>query len=412
MAGQRVLAIVLAGGAGQRLAPLTADRATSAVPFGGVYRLVDFALSNLVNAGVRRICVLTQYKSHSLNRHLATTWQLSSLLDNYVTPVPAQQRLGPHWQAGSADAIYQSLNLIYTDRPDLVVVVGADHVYRMDPAQMISQHMASGAGVTVAALPVAGMQAAGLGVMRAAPGGHRIEAFWEKPANPPGRPGHPDQVLASMGIYVFTTGVLVEALTKDAADDGSRHSIGGDIIPMLVRERTADVYDFRNNKVPGANAYDRGYWRDVGTLDSYFTAHMDLCATVPKFNLYNDRWPILTHSPAQPPAKFVRDDGDRVGRAISSLVSNGVIVSGGLVRNCVLSPGARVDSWSRVDRTVILHNSRIGRHAIVHNAILDENVTVLEGATVGVDKQRDRARGLTVSSGGITVADKGQVISP
>ncbi|MGE5292659.1 MAG: glucose-1-phosphate adenylyltransferase [Micromonosporaceae bacterium] len=412
MTGKRVLGIVLAGGAGKRLAPLTAHRSQSAVPFGGVYRLVDFALSNLVNAGIRRICVLTQYKSHSLDRHLAIAWRLSSLLDDYVMPVPAQQRLGPHWQAGSADAIYQSLNLIDHDRPDLVVVCGADHVYRMDPAQMIGQHTAWGAGVTVAALPVPRTEAAGFGVVQTTPGGHRIEAFWEKPADPPDRPGRPGQALASMGIYVFGRDVLVEALTKDAADEGSRHSIGGDIIPMLVRERTAHAYDFLQNEVPGAGPRDRGYWRDVGTIDSYFAAHMDLCATVPKFNLYNDRWPILTHVPAQPPAKFVHNDGDRVGRAINSVVSNGVIVSGGLVRNSILSPGTRIDSWSLLDRAVILDNSRVSRHAIVHNAILDKNVTVLEGATVGVDKQRDRARGLVVSSGGITVVGTGQVVPP
>jgi glucose-1-phosphate adenylyltransferase len=400
----------LAGGAGKRLAPLTAHRSQSAVPFGGVYRLVDFALSNLVNAGFRRICVLTQYKSLSLDRHLATAWRLSSLLDDYVMAVPAQQRLGPHWQAGSADAIYQSLNLIDHDRPDLVVVCGADHVYRMDPAQMIGQHTAWGAGVTVAALPVPRMEAAGFGVVHTTPGGHRIEAFWEKPADPPGRPGHPGQGLASMGIYVFARDVLVEALTKDAADAGSRHSIGGDIIPTLVQQRAAHAYDFLQNEVPGADPGDRGYWRDVGTLDSYFDAHMDLCATVPKFNLYNDRWPILTRVPAQPPAKFV--DGDGVGRAVNSAVSNGVIVSGGLVRNSVLSPGTRIDSWSRVDRAVILHNSRVSCHAIVQNAILDKNVTVLEGATVGVDKERDRARGLTVSSGGITVVGTGQQVAP
>jgi glucose-1-phosphate adenylyltransferase len=412
MASQRVLGIVLAGGAGRRLAPLTAHRSQSAVPFGGVYRLVDFALSNLVNAGIRRICVLTQYKSLSLDRHLAIAWRLSSLLDDYVMSVPAQQRLGPHWQAGSADAIYQSLNLIDRDRPDLVVVAGADHVYRMDPAQMIGQHTAWGAGVTVAALPVPRTEAAGFGVVQTTPGGYRIEAFWEKPADPPGRPGHPDQALVSMGIYVFDRDVLVEALTKDAADEGSRHSIGGSIIPMLVQQRAAHAYDFPQNEVPGAGLRDRGYWRDVGTIDSYFDAHMDLCATVPKFNLYNDRWPILTHVPAQPAAKFVHDDGDRVGRAINSVVSNGVIVSGGLVRNSVLSPGSRIDSWSRVDRTVILQNSRVSRHAVVHNAILDKNVTVQEGATVGVDKQRDRARGLVVSSGGITVVGRGQVVQP
>lgn len=412
MTGKRVLGIVLAGGAGRRLAPLTAHRSQSAVVFGGVYRLVDFALSNLVNAGFRRICVLTQYKSLSLERHLATAWRLSSLLDDYVMAVPAQQRLGPYWQAGSADAIYQSLNLIDRDRPDLVVVAGADHVYRMDPAQMIGQHTAWGSGVTVAALPVPRRQAAGFGVVQAVPGGHRIEAFWEKPADPPGRPGHQGQVLASMGIYVFTTGVLVEALMKDAADEHSRHSIGADIIPRLVRERAAYVYDFRQNEVPGAGSRDRGYWRDVGTIDSYFAAHMDLCATVPTFNLYNDRWPIRTRGPAQPPAKFAHNDGDRVGRAVNSVVSNGVIVSGGLVRNSILSPGTRIDNWSKVDRAVILHNSRVSRHAVVRDAILDKKVTVLEGATVGVDKQRDRARGLVVSSGGITVVGQGQVVPP
>jgi len=412
MAGHRVLGIVLAGGAGKRLAPLTADRAKSAVPFGGLYRVIDFALSNLVNGGIRRICVLTQYKSHSLNRHVSTTWRLSTLLDNYVTPVPAQQWLGPQWQVGSADAIYQSLSLIYSDRPDIVAVVGADHVYRMDPMQMIDQHEACGAGVTVAAIPVPRTQATDFGVVHTAPDSHRIEAFLEKPAEPPGRPGRPEEAFASMGHYIFDTDVLVEALKKDAADDASGHSMGGDIIPMLVRQGAAHVYDFTQNTVPGAEERDRGYWREVGTLDSYFSAHMDLCAVHPVFNLYNDRWPILTYVPPQPPAKFVHDDGDRAGRAINSVVSNGVIVSGGLVRNSVLSPGARVDSWSRVDRAVILHNSRVRRHAVVQDAILDKNVVVAEGATVGVDKEHDRARGLVVSDGGITVVGKGQLVLP
>ncbi|HEY7011106.1 MAG TPA: glucose-1-phosphate adenylyltransferase [Streptosporangiaceae bacterium] len=412
MAGKRVLGIVLAGGAGSGLAPLTAERAKAAVPFGGLYRVVDFALSNLVNGGIRRICVLTQYKSHSLDRHLATAWRLSSLLGDYVTPVPAQQWLGPHWQAGSADAIYQSLRVIHRDWPDLVAVCGADHVYRMDPVQMIDQHTAWGAGVTVAATGVPRAEAAGLGVVQAAPGGHRIEGFTEKPASPPGRPGHPGEAFASMGIYVFDADVLIEALTKDAADEASRHSIGGDIIPMLVRERAAHVYDFGQNQVPGAGARGGGYWRDLATLDAYFDAHMDLCAVHPVFSLYNDRWPILTQVAAQPPAKFVHEAGDRVGQAINSVVSNGVIISGGLVRDSVLSPGARVDSWSRVDRAVILNNARVSRRAVVQHAILDKNVTVLEGATVGVDKENDRARGLTVSPGGITVAGKGQVVAP
>ena len=410
MADRRVLGIVLAGGAGRRLSPLTADRAKPAVPFGGSYRLVDFALSNLVNAGCLRICVLTQYKSHSLDRHISTTWRMSSLLGNYVTPVPAQQRLGPQWFTGSADAIYQSLNLIYVDRPERVIVFGADHVYRMDPRQMIDQHVGAGAGCTVAAIRVPRLDATEFGVIHAAKDGHRIEEFLEKPADPPGLPDSPDEAYASMGNYLFDTDVLVDALRKDAANPASKHDMGGDIIPMMVANGLAQVYDFATNEVPGATERDRGYWRDVGTLDSYFDAHMDLCHVHPVFNLYNERWPIFTQVPSQPPAKFVHDSGDRVGRALDSLVSNGVIVSGGTVRESVLSPGVRVNSWSTVERAVILHNTIIGRRAVVRDAIIDKNVEVPEGAEVGVDKEHDKARGFVVSAGGITVVGKGQEV--
>ena len=410
MAKQRVLGIVLAGGEGKRLAPLTADRAKPAVPFAGLYRLIDFALSNLVNAGCLRVCVLTQYKSHSLDRHITTTWRMSALLGNYVTPVPAQQRLGPYWFTGSADAIYQSLNLITDEQPDVVVVVGADHVYRMDPQQIIDQHLANGAGVTVAAIPVPRAEATAFGVIEVARDGHTISAFLEKPADPPARPGSPGEALASMGNYVFSTDVLVDALRKDADDESSRHDIGGNLIPRLVRDGGADVYDFTTNKVPGAYPEDTGYWRDVGTLDAYYDAHMDLRSATPKFNLYNDRWPILTHVPSEPPAKFVHDDGDRVGRAIDSLVSNGVIVSGGLVRDSVLSPGVRVNSWATVERSIILDNTVIGRHAVVRDAIIDKHVVVPPSAEVGVDKEHDRARGFVVSDAGITVVGKGQAV--
>ncbi len=412
MAEPQVLAIVLAGGAGKRLAPLTDDRAKPAVPFGGLYRLIDFALSNLVNAGIRRICVLTQYKSHSLDRHVTTTWRLSSLLGNYVTPVPAQQRLGPHWYTGSADAIYQSLNLIFDDNPDIVAVFGADHVYRMDTTQMVDQHRAHGGGVTVAAIPVPREEAHGFGIIQTKADGRTIEAFLEKPADPPSIPGSPDHAYASMGNYVFDTAVLIDALRKDAVNDESRHDMGGDIVPMLVSQGCAQAYNFMENQVPGSEPRDLGYWRDVGTLDSYYDAHMDLCAVHPIFNLYNDKWPILTHIPSQPPAKFVHDSGDRVGRAINSVVSNGVIVSGGLVLDSVLSPGVRINSWSRVEQSVIMHNTRIGRYAVVKNAILDKNVDVPDGAVVGVDKEHDRARGFVVSPGGVTVVGKGQVVNP
>ena len=410
MRSPRVLGIVLAGGEGKRLSPLTADRAKPAVPFGGIYRLVDFVLSNLVNAGYLRIVVLTQYKSHSLDRHITTTWRMSTLLSNYITPVPAQQRLGPQWFRGSADAIHQSLNLVYDDEPDYVVVFGADHVYRMDPRQMVEQHIASGAGVTVAGIRVPRSEAAGFGVIQTAADGRRIEAFLEKPADPPGLPDSPDETFASMGNYVFTTAALLEAVKTDALDEASKHDMGGDIIPKLVTQGAAEVYDFRDNQVPGSSERDQGYWRDVGTLDSYYDAHMDLISVHPVFNLYNRWWPILTSTGAHPPAKFVHDSPGRVGSAIDSLVSPGVIVSGGVVRRSVLSPGVRVHSGAEVTGAVLMHGVDVGRGAKVGRAILDKNVVVWPGAEVGLDPDTDRARGFTVTDGGITVLGKGDQV--
>jgi glucose-1-phosphate adenylyltransferase len=396
-----VLGIVLAGGEGKRLMPLTADRAKPAVVFGGTYRLVDFVLSNLSNGGILRICVLTQYKSHSLDRHVSTTWRMSSLLGNYVTPVPAQQRLGPRWFLGSADAILQSLNLVYDEQPDYIAVFGADHVYRMDPRQMIEQHIEGGAGVTVAGIRVPRAEASAFGIIVPGGDGSRVESFVEKPADPPGLPGFPDQVYASMGNYVFTTKALVDALQQDADDQHSKHDMGGSILPALTERGQAQVYDFARNTVPGEPARERGYWRDVGTLDAYYEAHLDLIAEEPVFSLDNRDWPIYTHPGQRPPARFIAG-----GIANESIVSPGCVIRGQVTRS-VLSPGVLVGEGAVVQGSVLHDNVRVGRGAVVRGAVLDKNVDVPAGATVGVNPDRDREL-YRVSPGGVIALGKGQ----
>jgi glucose-1-phosphate adenylyltransferase len=393
-----VLGIVLAGGEGKRLWPLTADRAKPAVPFGGNYRLIDFVLSNLVNAGYIRICVLTQYKSHSLDRHITTTWRLSSMLGQYITPVPAQQRLGPRWYMGSADAIYQSLNLVYDERPEYIVVFGADHVYRMDPSQMVAQHIATGAGVTVAGIRVPRDQASAFGCIGADASG-RITEFLEKPADPPGTPDDPDVTFASMGNYVFTSDLLLSALRADSANHDSDHDMGGDVIPILADAGEAAVYDFADNVVPGATDRDCGYWRDVGTLDTYYESHMDLVSVHPVFNLYNQTWPIRTSMPPLPPAKFVQG-----GSAQESIVGAGSIVSAALVSHSVLSGDVVVEAGAHVEGSVLLPGVRVGKGAVVRRAILDKNVVIPDGAQVDAELDRER---YTVSGGGVVVLGKG-----
>ena len=318
-------------------------------------------------------------------------------------------RRGRRWFAGSADAIYQNFNLLYDERPKYVCVFGADHIYRMDPRQMVAQHIEGGAAVTVAAIRVPLDQAGEFGVIEAAEDGRTIAEFREKPADPVGLPDAPDHVFASMGNYVFTTEALIEALNADAVDEASNHDLGGDLIPALVASGDAQVYDFSRNEVPGTLERDRSYWRDVGTLDAFYEAHMDLISVDPVFNLYNMDWPILTWHEPLPPAKFVFADENRTGHAVDSMVCPGVVVSGGVVRRSVLSPGVRIHSYSEVEGSILMHGVDVGRGAVVRNAIVDKNVRIAENARVGVDLDRDRER-FVVSENGVVVIGKNAIV--
>lgn len=410
MSKPKVLAIVLAGGAGTRLQPLTADRAKPAVPFGGHFRLIDFALSNLVNSGYLQIVVLTQYKSHSLDRHISKTWRMSTLLGNYVTPVPAQQRKGEHWYRGSADAIYQSMNTIEDEKPDYLVIIGADNIYRMDFSQMLDEHIASGRPCSVAGIRQPLEMSSSFGVIDQENG--NVKGFIEKPETTKGLPDDPTKFLASMGNYIFTTKPLLEALEADANNPDSKHDMGGDIVPYFVEHGGVYCHDFINNKVPGATDRDADYWRDVGTLDAFYEAHMDLISVHPVFNLYNSQWPTYTQLEGWlPPAKTTFDNDDRRGQAIDSLVSPGVIISGGSVLRSILSPGVYIHSWAKVTDSVVMSNVIVGRECVIDKAIIDKECVIEDGATVGVDIELDRKRGLTVTDTGLTVVPKGTRVS-
>ena len=405
----KILSVILAGGAGNRLAPLTHDRAKPAVPFGGHYRLIDFPLSNLANGGYRKIVVLTQYKSHSLDVHISLTWRLSAVLGNYVTSVPAQMRRGPRWFLGSADALFQNLNLIDDEQPDYVFVFGADHIYRIDPVQMLDHHLDSGAGVTVAGIRVPRDQSDQFGVIKLGQGSH-IAEFLEKPPldQTQGLHDDPDSILASMGNYVFTTDTLVELLHENENAEATGHDVGGDLIPMMVARGEASVYDFTQNRVPGQIGRPH-YWRDVGTIDSYYEAHMDLVGHDPAFDLYNSEWPIYTSGRTLPPAK-IDDHGNHGPSDLRrSIISNGAIVVGAEVADSVLSPDVAIGAGAVVERSVLLDGVKIGEGAQVRGVVIDKNVVVPPGVTLGHDLEHDREH-YTVSEGGVVVLAKAQPV--
>jgi glucose-1-phosphate adenylyltransferase len=408
----RVFSLILAGGEGRRLAPLTDERAKPAVPFGGRHRIIDIVLSNFVNSGLTKIKVLTQYKSHSLEQHIARAWRMSSILEQYVETVPAQQRTGKDWFKGSADAVYQSMNTITDERPTHVCIFGGDHVYTMDVRQMIDRHLAKGAALTVAAIPVPKKDATAFGVIRIDEDG-RITEFLEKVPDPPEIPGRPGWCLASMGNYVFDAKPLMDKLVEDATDPGSSHDFGRDIVPSMVAAGyPVYAYDFATNQVPGQAEWNRGYWRDIGTIDSYWESQMDLVDITPRFSFYNEEWVIRTGLSHDPPAKFVFSDpsGNRVGLATDSLVSNGCIVSGGRLHRSVLSPRVRVNSYAFIEESVLMEGVIVGRHARIRRAILDKGVVVEEGAEIGFDPDADKKRGFTVSALGVTTVARGTVV--
>ena len=400
----RVLGIVLAGGKGTRLYPLTRERAKPAVPFGGKYRIIDFVLSNFVNSGIHSIYVLTQFRSQSLLQHLSEGWQFSGLLkSHFIINVPAQMRTETEsWYQGTADAIFQNINLVEQSNPDLVAIFGGDHIYRMNVASMIDFHRAKKADVTVAAIPVPQQQAIEFGVIEANEKG-RIMAFIEKKADAPTMPGDPTRVYASMGNYIFSTRTLLDLLAADAKDAHSRHDFGMDILPKLAGKAPMFAYNFETNRIPGEAEDSIPYWRDVGTIEAFYEANMDLNHVKPELNLYNREWPVRSTSYPDPPAKFVFDDNDRRGEALDSIVSGGCILSGGVVRKSVLGRAVRVNTGALVEGCVLMDNCDIGRHAKLRRAILDKNVRIPADTTVGYDLEADRARGWHVTDSGIVV---------
>lgn len=407
MANEDVLVMVLAGGEGKRLFPLTKDRAKPAVPFGGRYRIIDFVLNNFINSGFYKIKVLTQYKSDSLNKHITRGWSLSPFLDQYIDLVPAQMRTGGEWYVGTANAVFQNINQIIDVNPDYMCIFGGDHIYKMDVSQMLDYHKEKDSHLTISAIPVPKEEASEFGVMEVNENWELV-GFEEKPKNPKTIPGQPDWCLASMGNYIFNKDILVDALFKDACKEKSSHDFGKNVIPALLSEgKRIFVYNFNTNSFAGMSESEQGYWRDVGNIDAYWQANMDLLDYCPELNLYSKEWPLRTFNYNYPPAKFIWQEGDRVGMATNSMVSEGCIISGGSLSRCILAPKVRINSYSQVSESILMENVSIGRHANIKKAIIDKNVIIPEGMKIGFNREEDEHRGFYVSESGVTVVPKG-----
>jgi glucose-1-phosphate adenylyltransferase len=410
-ARRNILTMILAGGMGERLYPLTRDRAKPAVPFGGRYRIIDFVINNFINSGLLKIKVLTQFKSNSLIEHITRTWRLVPEIGQYVDCVPAQMRKGPFWFRGTADAVFQNLELIFDDRPEYVCVFGGDHIYKMDVNQMLEEHLSNEADLTIATIPVPANEAHHFGIVEV-DDDWRVTGFVEKPKSGAKTiPGRPDMVLASMGNYIFTSKVMIDVLQKNALRDAA-HDFGKEIIPDMYPRTKVFAYDFGKNHIAGEEGHNRGYWRDVGTIDSYMAACLDLVSVTPAFNLYNPQWPMISAPMHLPPAKFVFADASsqRIGIATDSLVSDGSIISGGTINRCVLHPRVRIHSYSEVDESILMDGVEVGRHCRIRRAIIDKGVKLPAGTTIGHDLESDRQK-YTVTDSGIVVVPKGAEIS-
>lgn len=407
MANEDVLVMILAGGEGKRLFPLTKDRAKPAVPFGGRYRIIDFVLNNFINSGFYKIKVLTQYKSDSLNKHITRGWSLSPFLDQYIDLVPAQMRTGGDWYMGTADAVFQNINHILDTNPNYLCIFGGDHVYKMDVSQMLDYHKNNSSDLTISAIQVPKNEASEFGIMEVNDKWELI-GFEEKPKNPKTIPGNNKMCLASMGNYVFNKDILVDALYKDARKEKTNHDFGKNVIPSLLEEgKRIFVYNFNKNEFPGISDSERGYWRDVGNIDAYWHANMDLLNYSPELNLYSKEWPLRTFNYNYPPAKFIWQEGDRVGMATNSMVSEGCIISGGGLSRCILSPKVKINSYAQVSESILMENVSIGRYAEIKKAIIDKNVVIPAEMKIGFNREEDEHRGFYVSEEGITVVPKG-----